>query len=81
MQLLHLANNFKLTPQQVAQLFCSMDNEEMAAFFNEVAKDVATWNSDFCFQMQSLTDTKELSDAARGIMAQIGNYAPKPVTL
>lgn len=65
-----------VTPEKVAGLFCSMDSEEQAAFFNEIAKDVATWPAcNFELQMQYVTDCKLLNDSGRRIMQVIGNYS------
>lgn len=67
----------EITPQKVGDLFCSMDNNEMADFFNEIAINIKDWQHPFVFQMQGLTDTNHLSDGAREIMKQIGEYSSK----
>lgn len=64
----------KLTPEDVARLFCQMNNEEQAQFFNEIAEVVETWTQPFAYQLQAIANAPELTQKGRGIMAQIGNY-------
>lgn len=65
----------KLTPEDVAQMFCEMDSNEQARFFNEIAETVKGWDQPFSFQLQAVTDKPELTSQARNVMAQIGIYA------
>lgn len=64
-----------LNVSDIARLFCSMDNNEQAMFFNRVAENVGEWDKPFCFQLQSICDTELLSDGAKEIMKEIGNYS------
>ena len=62
----------ELAPQEVAELFISMDSVEQAHFLNRLASE------DFWpMQLQYLTDNSNLSDEARALMDMIGNYASK----
>jgi len=65
------------TSAELAEAFCCMFAEDQALFFNEIAKQVSTWSAPFCFQLQSITDCPDLSDAGRDIMSQIGEYSKK----
>jgi len=64
-----------LTVKDVAELFCQMDGEQQAHFFNCVAKEVEKWNSPFVFQLQSILETEKLTTEANQIMREIGEYA------
>lgn len=65
-----------LTPKEVAQLFCSMDANEQADFFNEVAKEADTWPScNFDLQMSYVSGANNLSYEGRNIMRTIGDYS------
>ena len=66
-----------VTPAEVAEAFCCFFAEDQALFFNEVAKQVSKWKAPFCFQLQYITDCPLLSDDARYVMQQIGEYAQK----
>lgn len=65
-----------ITPSKLADLFCQMDANEQASFFNLIADDVATWPScNFELQMQYVTDSGVLTDGGRQIMKTIGAYS------
>ena len=64
-----------VTPKEVADLFCSMDNNEQADFFNAVADNVKEWGSLFIFQLQEIVNTEKLTEPAKQIMREIGYYA------
>jgi len=68
-----------ITPEEAGKFFASMDNKEMALFFNTVAEEVNKWPSfgSFPMQMKYLTGTKDLSDDARYVMQIIGEYSEK----
>lgn len=67
------------TPEELGEVFASLDSEQMANFFNAIAAEVATWERSFRFQMQYVTDASNLSKAAREIMHTIGEYADKSI--
>jgi len=67
----------KLAPDELASEFCNMDSEQQVIFFNEVAELVEKWSEPFSFQLQWITDDPYLSDEARFIMRQIGDYSYK----
>lgn len=64
-------------PHEVARLFCDLDSDGQAEFFNYVATISNKWKNHFCFQMQHLTDSKILTKEGRAIMEQIGNYSER----
>lgn len=64
-----------ITVNDVADLFCSMDGEEQALFFNCIGENVKKWNMGFIFQMQSVCDTEKLTEEGRKIMKEIGDYS------
>lgn len=66
---------FTPTPEQVAELFESMDADQQAIFFNHLADRFSTWEHPFCFQLQALSDSDLLTYDARYVMEQIGEYA------
>jgi hypothetical protein len=65
----------KPTPEEMAEHFCNMFDYEQAEFFNKIAELVKDWQDPFCFQLQAIVDTNELSRDASNIMKQIGEYA------
>ncbi|MFA6087446.1 hypothetical protein [Mucilaginibacter sp.] len=68
--------DIKLIPQKIAELFCSMDADEQAIFFNTIAADVETWPAcNFDLQMQYISDSTLLTENGRKIMKTIGQYA------
>jgi len=65
------------TPDELASEFADMDAEQQAMFFSELARITDKWDNPFCFQLQAITDNPALTDEARYIMTQIGEYGPK----
>ena len=63
--------------EELAIVFAEMDDEEQAEFFNALACCVAKWDAPFCFQLENIRQNERLTDAAREIMLQIGEYAYK----
>lgn len=63
------------TPAELAYEWSNMSEHDQAAFFNELARIVYGWSIPFCVQLQEVTDCPTLSDEARHIMEQIGEYA------
>ena len=63
------------TPEELAQEFCASCETQQAQFFNEVARITNKWESLFCFQLQAIVDSDILTDDARLIMSDIGDYA------
>jgi len=67
---------FTLTPQEIAKLFCDMDMDDQATFFNEIDNIVTTeWLAPFCFQLESITNSSILTNNGRKIMKEIGEYS------
>jgi hypothetical protein len=60
---------------ELAEVFCAMDDEEQAGFFNRIAEITKAWEAPFCFQLNAISESKHLNDDGRKIMAQIGEYA------
>lgn len=67
--------NINLTPEELAFEFCDMDDSGQATFFNELHRITQQWKNPLCFQLQHLTDNPLLTDGARNVMKQIGDYA------
>jgi len=67
-----------LTPQETAKLFCDMNMDDQATFFNEIYNIVTTeWLAPFCFQLESITNSSILTNDGRKIMQEIGEYSSK----
>lgn len=60
---------------EIAELFCELNEEEQACFFNTLAELTEEWEHPFCMQLQHITDCKILTPEGRAIMKQIGDYA------
>lgn len=65
------------TPDELASEFCEMDSEAQVVFFNALAEQVAKWDKPFCFQLAYVSSNDHLTDEARYVMQQIGEYGPK----
>lgn len=66
------------TPFELAEMFCEFDSTLQADFFDAIAVIVENgWDRDFLFQLQAITDEKSLTENARQIMSQIGEYSGK----
>lgn len=65
----------KLTAEETAKAFCSLDGDQQAQFFNHVHAISQKWEAPFCFQLQWITDSKDLMPGGRKIMEQIGEYS------
>lgn len=65
----------QLKPIDVATLFCNMDGNEQADFFNQIALIARDWKNPFCFQLQAIIDANVLTEEGRHIMAEIGQYS------
>lgn len=64
------------TPAELAECFCDLDCKQQADFFEGIAKITQTLERPFAFQLEYIRQEK-LSNAARRIMHQIGEYAYK----
>jgi len=69
----------EVTPQECGAAFAAWSEVEQAEFMNGIADYVEEHylTNGFCFQMQALTDSEELTNAARTVMKTIGEYAFK----
>ena len=66
--------DIELSPEEIADCFCDLHDNEQALFFNRIAEVVAAWGTSFCFQLQSVIDSKVLTSDGKDIMCQIGEY-------
>lgn len=64
-----------VTPEKLAELFCDMDEAQMADFFNYVADEVKSWDTPFCMQVENMIATENLKDSGRQIMRVLGEYS------
>ena len=64
-----------ITCEDVAKLFCNMDEVEQSRFFNHVATITKSWEAPFCFQLEAIRRSPSLSEDGRKIMQEIGEYA------
>lgn len=67
---------FTITPEMVAEMFCSMSSEEQAVFFNSVHDIGTSWHGGaFSMQLQYITDEQGLNLGGRAVMQSIGDYS------
>ena len=64
-----------ITPAELAKEFCEMDADNQALFFYEIAIESRKWKKPFCFQLQNISDSESMTEEARVIMSQIGEYS------
>jgi len=67
------------TPEELAEEFCEMGCDQQAAFFNQIAKNIANWDNPFCFQLHNIKTSDVLTLDGRWVMEQIGIYS-KPLS-
>lgn len=65
----------EISPENVAELFCKMDDLEQVRFFNTVAEIAANWDNGFAFQMEAMIGHTTLTDGARRVMKVLGEYS------
>ncbi len=62
------------TPKEMAELIWSMNSGEQVEMLNELAALAGHLD---CLQLQAITDDNNLTQDARFLMAQIGNYSER----
>jgi hypothetical protein len=65
----------EVSPKELATVFCEMNANEQAEFFNQVALISDSWVAPFCFQLQYITESELLADNGRDVMEAIGDYS------
>lgn len=71
--------DIELSPEDLADCFCNLHDDEQAMFFNHIAELVKTWGNPFCFQLQCIINNKALTSDGQDIMCQIGEYGEDDV--
>ncbi len=71
-----LTLDVKLTPEQIAEAWCDLDDEGQAQFFIECARIAAKWRPDSNFQQwfsigRHLRDCECSTEEARGMVRDI----------
>lgn len=69
----------KPTAEELAQIWCAMDANEQALFFNAIKLLSDDWDKPLCFQLQSIAVSKHLSEIGRYVMRQIGDYGQSQI--
>lgn len=64
----------RLTVEDVALLFCGMDANEQAKFFNECALNFDRREFSWPMQLQYIQESKELKVKGKSLMSLIGDY-------
>lgn len=64
-----------LSPEHAATAFTDFTADDQTKFFNAVAVEVAKWGRPFGFQLAAVTSDPALTDEAREIMREIGEYS------
>lgn len=65
----------QITPEEMAEEFANMGDDQQAVFFNTLAKITETWSSPFSFQLEAIVTHPALTAEARAVMSAIGEYA------
>lgn len=66
----------QFTPQDVAELFCSLDDRGMAEFFTEIDNITSKWTpGGFPIQMQYVKESEYATFEGKYIMSKIGEYS------
>lgn len=64
--------DIELSPEDLADCFCNLHDNEQALFFNRIAEVVSKWGNPFCFQLKYIIDCKVLTNGGKAIMRTIG---------
>jgi len=64
----------ELSPEDIADCFCDLYNDEQAMFFNRIAEVTAIWNTRFCIQVESIIDSNMLTKGGKKIILQLGEF-------
>jgi hypothetical protein len=70
-----ITTSIGLTPELLAEGFCSLRSDEQAEFFNHIAALASEWEAPLGFQLQAITDEDGLTLAGRRVMQGIGEYS------
>lgn len=63
------------TPEELADEFTNMDDEQQAQFFNAVAIAAERYDFHWCFQLSAISRHPALSAEACAWMRELGEYA------
>lgn len=67
-----------ISPQEAAKVFCNMNDEEQAVFFNSIAEIVEKeWKNPLGFQLTDIPLRGILNKGGANVMRTIGRYASK----
>ena len=75
MKTLQKTSDVSITPAELAALFCSMDNHEMADFLNWSAHLLSEEEYPFEFHMEAVSSCGRLTPEGRSMMKTIGEYS------
>ena len=64
-----------ISPEELAKEFAEMEATEQARFFNQVARIADSWRHSFVFQLSAVGHSGVLTQRARALMRDIGDYA------
>ena len=65
----------EISPEEIAELFCKLDDFDQARFFNKIPEIIKNWGGEFAVQMETMIGHATLTDEARAIMRTIGEYS------
>lgn len=63
------------TPRELAEVFCAMEGQEQAEFFNHIFVESRSWSAPFDFQAHDISSCGVLTEGGRRIMSTIGEYS------
>lgn len=69
-----------ITPEEIADLFSVMDEDEQAQFFNQVGRNFSNWGpGSSCRQIHSFSTSEKLDHYGAGFLRLVSDYAPEPL--
>jgi len=69
--------DLQVTPEELAFEFSNFNNEDQVKFFNALHEITRKWSTPLCIQLQFITENQALTDGARFVMRQIGEYSSR----
>jgi hypothetical protein len=64
----------RLTVEELADEFCSLDANDQAEFFNRVGEITNQWDGGFSYQLYRIVTSPKLNEKGKYILDQIAEY-------
>lgn len=66
--------DIEITPEQLAAIFCEMDDVEQSRFFNHMGKETTTWKVPFEFQLAAIQSCERLDEGGKRVLTTMAEF-------